>query len=148
MKLKQISIFLENSPGRLQETTKALGDAGINLRALTLSEAADYGVLRLLVSNVTKARQIMMEKQFPARIDEVIAVEIKDQAGSLADVLKALNDADISVRYMYAFSGFTDNRAVMIFNFSDNDKAIAVLQTSGHSLLSAQAFGMLDSSEG
>lgn len=147
MKLKQISIFLENSPGRLQDTTKALGDAGINLRALTLSESADYGVLRLLVSNIDKARQIMMEKQFPARIDEVIAVEIKDQAGSLAEILKPINDANLSVRYMYAFSGFADNRAVMIFSFSDIDKAIEVLQKTGHNLLSAQAFGMLDSTE-
>ncbi|MCD6269472.1 MAG: amino acid-binding protein [Deltaproteobacteria bacterium] len=147
MKLKQISIFLENSPGRLQETTRALGDAGINLRALTLSEAADYGVLRLLVSNVTKARQVMMEKQFPARIDDVVAVAIEDQAGSLAEVLKSLNDANLSVRYMYAFSGFTDNRAVMIFSFSDTDKAIEVLQKNGHNLLSAQTFGMLDNTE-
>jgi len=147
MKLKQISIFLENSPGRLQETTRALGDAGINLRALTLSEAADYGVLRLLVSNVTKARQVMMEKQFPARIDDVVAVAIEDQAGSLAEILKSLNDANLSVRYMYAFSGFTDNRAVMIFSFSDTDKAIEVLQKNGHNLLSAQTFGMLDNTE-
>jgi len=147
MKLKQISIFLENSPGRLQETTKTLGDAGINLRALTLSEAADYGVLRLLVSNIDKARRLMMEKQFPARIDEVIAVEIKDQAGSLAEVLEPLNDANISIRYMYAFSGFSDNRAVMIFNFSDIDKAIEVLQKNGHNILSAQTFGILDNTE-
>ncbi len=145
MKLKQISIFLENSPGRLYETTRALGDAGINLRALTLSEATDYGVLKLLVSNVSKARQIMMEKQFPARIDEVVAVEIKDQAGSLAELLKPLMEKNISVRYMYAFSGFTDNRAVMIFSFSDVDKAIEILQKTGQSLLTAKAFGMLDS---
>ena len=145
MKLKQISIFLENSPGRLYETTQALGEAGINLRALTLSEAADYGVLRLLVSNVSKARQIMMEKQFPARVDEVVAVEIKDQAGSLAKVLQPLMEENISVRYMYAFSGFADNRAVMIFCFSDVDKAIEVLLKTGQSLLTAKAFGMLDS---
>ena len=145
MKLKQISIFLENSPGRLYETTQALGEAGINLRALTLSEAADYGVLRLLVSNVSKARQIMMEKQFPARVDEVVAVEIKDQAGSLAEVLQPLMEENISVRYMYAFSGFADNRAVMIFCFSDVDKAIEVLLKTGQSLLTAKAFGMLDS---
>ncbi len=145
MKLKQISIFLENSPGRLYETTQALGDAGINLRALTLSEAADYGVLRLLVSNVSKARQIMMEKQFPARVDEVVAVEIKDQAGSLAEVLQPLMEENISVRYMYAFSGFANNRAVMIFCFSDVDKAIEVLLKTGQSLLTAKAFGMLDS---
>ena len=144
MKLKQISIFLENSPGRLYETTRALGDAGINLRALTLNEAVDFGVLRLLVSNITKARQIMMEKQFPARVDEVIAVEIKDQAGSLAEVLQPLKEANISVRYMYAFSGFTDNRAIMIFCFSDLDKAIEILQKNGCSIISAEAFGMLD----
>ncbi|MBN2808856.1 MAG: amino acid-binding protein [Deltaproteobacteria bacterium] len=145
MKLKQISIFLENSPGRLYETTRALGEAGINLRALTLSEAADYGVLRLLVSNVGKARQIMMEKQFPARVDEVVAVEIKDQAGSLAEVLQPLMQENISVRYMYAFSGFADNRAVMIFSFSDIDRAIEVLQKTGQHLLTAKAFDMLDS---
>jgi len=144
MKLKQISIFLENSPGRLRETTRALGDAGLNLRALTLSEASDYGVLRLLVSDVKKARQVMMEKQFPARIDEVVAVEIVDQAGSLADLLEPLNEANISVRYMYAFSGFHDDRAVMIFSFSDNDRAIETLQKNGYQLISAEAFGMLE----
>ncbi len=147
MKLKQISIFLENSPGRLYETTRALGDAGINLRALTLGESIDFGVLRLLVSNITKARQIMMEKQFPARVDDVIAVEIKDQAGSLAEVLQPLMEANISVRYMYAFSGFTDNRAIMIFSFSDVDKAIEILQKNGCTLISAKAFGMLDNSD-
>ena len=145
MKLKQISIFLENSPGRLYETTRALGDAGINLRALTLSEAVDFGVLRLLVSNITKARQIMMEKQFPARVDDVVAVEIKDQAGSLAEVLQPLMEENINVRYMYAFSGFADKRAVMIFSFSDIDKAIEILQKHDCTLLSAQAFGILDS---
>lgn len=147
MKLKQISIFLENSPGRLYETTRALGDAGINLRALTLSEASDYGVLRLLVSNLGKARRIMMEKQFPARVDEVVAVEIKDQAGSLADILEYLNKAEISVRYMYAFSGFANNQAVMIFSFSDPDRAIEVLRKNGCSLLNAEAFGILDATD-
>ena len=74
MKLKQISIFLENSPGRLQETTRALGDAGINLRALTLSEAADYGVLRLLVSNIDKARQITTEHFRAIKMDELLSM--------------------------------------------------------------------------
>ncbi len=147
MKLKQISIFLENSPGRLYETTRALGNAGLNLRALTLTEATDYGVLRLLVSNVTKARQVMMEKQFPARIDDVVAVEIRDQAGSLADLLEPLQAANINVRYMYAFSGFKGDRAVMIFSFSDIDKAIEILQANGQTLLSSKAFGMLENTD-
>jgi hypothetical protein len=145
MKLKQISIFLENAPGRLYEATRALGDAGINLRALTLAEASDYGVLRLLVSDVTTARRIMMEKQFPARIDEVVAVEIEDRAGSLAQILKPLIDANINVRYMYAFTGFSSGRAVMIFSFTDPDRAIDLLRASGVELLDAAAFGMRES---
>lgn len=145
MKLKQISIFLENAPGRLYEATRALGDAGINLRALTLAEASDYGVLRLLVSDVTTARRIMMEKQFPARIDEVVAVEIEDRAGSLARILKPLIDANINVRYMYAFTGFSSGRAVMIFSFTDPDRAIDLLRASGVELLDAAAFGMRES---
>lgn len=147
MKLKQISIFLENSPGRLYEATRALGDAGINLRALTLAEASDYGVLRLLVSDVPKARRVMMEKHFPARVDEVVAVAINDKAGSLADALKPLMDANISVQYMYAFAGFTSDSAVMIFRFSDTDKAIDILQQNGMTLLDSKAFGILESTE-
>ena len=147
MKLKQISIFLENSPGRLYEATRALGDAGINLRALTLAEASDYGVLRLLVSDVPKARRVMMEKHFPARVDEVVVVAISDKAGSLADVLKPLMDANISVQYMYAFAGFTSDSAVMIFRFSETDKAIDILQQNGMTLLDSKAFGILESAE-
>ena len=144
MKLKQVSIFLENSPGRLYETTRALGDAGINLHALTLNEAVDFGVLRLLVSDITKTRQILMGKQFPARIDDVVAVEIKDEAGSLAEILEPLKKQNISVRYMYAFSGLEQKQAIMIFCFSDMDKAIEILKENNCTLLSAEAFGMLE----
>ena len=145
MKLKQVSIFLENSPGRLYETTQALGDAGINLHALTLNEAVDFGVLRLLVSNITKARQVLMGKQFPARIDDVVAVEIKNEAGSLAGILEPLKKQNVSVRYMYAFSGLDNKQAIMIFCFSDIDKAIEILKENKCTLLSPEAFGMLDS---
>jgi hypothetical protein len=144
MKLKQISIFIENAPGRLFAVTKALADAGINLRALNLVDISDFGVLRLLVSDVAKARRIMMEKQMPARVDEVIAVEIEDIPGSLASVLKPILDASINVTYMYAFIGFSSGKAVMIFQFSDNDKAIEILQKNGLRLLDAEAFGMIE----
>ena len=144
MKLKQISIFLENSPGRLFEATKALGDAGINLRALTLAESTDFGVLRLLVSDVATARRIMMEKHLPARVDEVVAVEIDDRPGSLARILQPLLDARINVSYMYAFTGFSSGSAVMIFRFTDNDEAERVLKAQGAKLLDAGAFGMLE----
>jgi hypothetical protein len=148
MKLKQISIFIENAPGRLFAVTRALADAGINLRALNLVDISDFGVLRLLVSDVAKARRIMMEKQMPARVDEVIAVEIEDIPGSLASVLKPILDASINVTYMYAFIGFSSGKAVMIFQFSDNDKAIEVLQKNGLRLLDAEAFGMIENNGG
>ena len=144
MKLKQISIFIENVPARLLEVTHALGEAGINLRALNLVDITDFGVLRLLVSDVAKARRIMMEKQMPARVDEVVAVEIEDIPGSLAKVLKPLLNANVSVTYMYAFIGFSSGKAVMIFHFSDINKAIEILQKNDVKLLDAEAFGMIE----
>jgi hypothetical protein len=147
MKLKQISIFIENSPGRLYEVTHALGKAGINLRALTLADVGDYGVLRLLVSDVTTARLIMMKMHLPARVDEVVAAEIEDRPGSLAALLKPLLDAKVNVSYMYAFIGFLSGKAVMIFRFSDNDRAVEILKEHGVRLLDAEAFGILESAE-
>ncbi|GAB4248947.1 MULTISPECIES: ACT domain-containing protein [Deferrisoma] len=143
-KLKQISVFLENSPGRLYAVTKALGDAGINLRALSLVDTAGFGVLRLLVSDVAKARRVVMGLHLPARVDEVVAVEIPDKPGSLAAVLAPINQAGINVEYMYAFTGFSSENAVMVFRFSDNDKAIRVLNEQGVRVLDAEAFGMLE----
>ncbi len=147
MKLKQIVISIENSPGRLCEVTEALGKAGINLRALNLVDTGAFGQLRLLVSDVAKARSILMKMQIPAFINEVVAAEITDKPGSLASVLRPLRDANISVIFMYAFIGFSSDHAVMIFRFSDNDKAVEVLQENGIQLLDADTFGILESNK-
>jgi len=145
MKLKQVSISIENSPARLYEVTKALGDAGINLRALNLVETGGgFGLLRLLVSDVAQTRRILMKKHLPAQINEVVAAEIEDKPGSLAGMLKHLLDARVHTLYMYAFTGFSSERAVMIFRFSDNDKAIEILKKKGIAVLDAQTFGMLE----
>ncbi len=143
MKLKQITIAIENSPARLFEVTRALGDAGINLRALNLVDTGLFGQLRLLVSDVPAARRILMQLQMPARVDEVVAAEIEDRPGALADVLKHLLSADIKVIYTYAFIGASAG-AVMIFRFDDNDRAVQVLQQNGVKLLDAEAFGILE----
>jgi len=145
MKLKQISIFLENAPGRLYAATQALGDAGLNLRSLSISDSSGFGVLRVLVSDVAKARRIVMEKQFPARVDEVVAAEIDDTPGSLAKTLKVLMDNNINVDYMYALAGTSSGKAVMVFSFSDNDQAIRLLKENKLKILDAEAFGILDS---
>jgi len=144
MKLKQITISIENSPGRLYEVTKALGDAGINLRALSLVDTGAFGQLRLLVSDVTTTRRILMELQMPAMVTEVVAVEIEDKPGSLAAMLKPLRDAHVNVLYTYAFVGFSAGKAVMIFRFSENEKAIKILQKNKFKLLDAKAFGILE----
>lgn len=147
MKLKQLSIFLENAPGRLYETTDALGEAGLNLRSLCICDSShDFGVLRILVSNVATARRVIMQKQLPARVDEVIAAEIEDTPGSLAKALKAFQGTKVNVEYMYALAGTgtASGKAVMIFRFSDNDRAIEILKEAGVKLLDAESFGILE----
>ena len=144
MKLKQITVSIENSSGRLLEVTRALADAGINLRALNLVDTGDFGQLRLLVSDVQKARRIMMKKHLPARVDEVVAAEIEDKPGSLANMLKPILDMKVNIIYAYAFIGLSKRKAVMVFRFSDNDKAIDILQKNGIKILDAKSFGILD----
>lgn len=147
MKLKQLSIFLENAPGRLYETTEALGEAGLNLRSLCICDSSqDFGALRILVSNVAKARRVIMQKQLPARVDEVIAAEIEDAPGSLAKALKSFQGTKVNVEYMYALAGTggSSGKAVMVFRFSDNDQAIQILQAAGVKLLDAESFGILE----
>lgn len=148
LKLKQIVVSIENAPGRLHEVTEALGNAGINLRALNLVDTGAFGQLRLLVSNVATARKILMEMQIPAYVNEVVAAEIEDKPGSLAELLKPLTKAGVSVIFMYAFITFTKGNAIMIFRFSDNDKAIEVLKVSGARLLDTEAFGILETNNG
>jgi hypothetical protein len=121
-----------------------LGKAGINLRALNLVDTGAFGQLRLLVSDVATARRVLMGLQIPAYVNDVVAAEIEDKPGSLARLLRPLTDANINVVFMYAFIGFSSGKAVMIFRFSDNDKAIDVLQAHGVNLLDAENFGILE----
>ncbi|UCG08105.1 MAG: ACT domain-containing protein [Desulfobacterales bacterium] len=144
MKLKQIVVSIENAPGRLFEVTNALGQAGINLRALNLVDTGAFGQLRLLVSDVVKARRILMEMQIPAYVNEVVAAEIEDKPGSLARLLQPLADANISVVFMYAYITFASGKAIMIFRFTDNDKAIEILQQNGINMIEAETFGILE----
>lgn len=144
MKLKQIVVSIENAAGRLYEVTEALGKAGINLRALNLVDTGAFGQLRLLVSDVATARRVLMELQIPAYVNEVVAAEIDDRPGSLARLLKPLTAANVNVVFMYAFITMASGKAVMIFRFSDNDKAIEVLRANGIRLLDAESFGILE----
>jgi len=149
MKLKQLSIFLENSPGRLYETALAFGEAGINLRSLCISDtSSDFGVLRILVSDIQRARRVVMEKQLPARVDDVVAAEIEDVPGSLARLLRPFKESRVNVEYMYALAGTSSGKAVMVFRFNDNDRAIEILRAHKVRILDAETFGMIEGAGG
>ena len=131
MKVEQISVFLENKAGRLAEVTRVLGEAGINIRALSLADTTDFGILRLIVDQYDKARQLLKEKGFTVGKTEVLAVEVPDRPGGLAMLLQALAQADINVEYMYAFVQHSGKNAVIIFRFDNLDQAIELLQKEG-----------------
>jgi hypothetical protein len=143
MKLKQISVQIENSHHRLHEFTRALGDEGINLRALTLVDTGNFGELRVLVSDTSLARQILMKKDIPARVDDVVAVQMEDKPGQLADLLESLMTAGIKIKYGYALAGMDSGKAIMIFRFDDNDKAIEVLSQKDVQLVDQDSFNKL-----
>ena len=145
MTLKQMSIFLENAPGRLLEITNAFAEAGINLKALSLAGTSGFGVLRLIVSDLHKARNIAMEHRWPARVDEILAVRIPNHPGSLAAILAPLSEKLIDVEYMYASTGFSPAEAVMIFGFKEVEGAIKVFQDCNAVLIGADDFKTLES---
>jgi len=146
MILKQIVISIENSPNRLYNVTHKLSEAGINLRALNLVDTGAFGQLRLMVSDVVKARRVLMEMKIPAFVNEVIAAEIEDKPGSLSEVLLPLMKADVRVAFMYAYLCSSQGKAIMIFRFTDNKRAVEILQQAGVKILDADAFGIKNSS--
>ena len=143
MKLKQISVQIENSQDRLYEFTRALADEGINLRALTLVDTGNFGELRVLVSDTSTARQILMKRDIPARVDDVVAVQMEDKPGQLADLLERLMEVGIKIKYGYALAGMDSGKAIMIFRFEDNDKAIKILTEKEIHLMDRESFNKL-----
>jgi hypothetical protein len=135
MKVNQISIFLENKSGRLAEVTRILGDTGINIRALSLADTSDFGILHLIVNDNAKAIEVLKSKQFTVSMNEVVAVEVADRPGGLADILGILEKERINVEYMYAFVERSSDNAVIIFRFDETDKAIKLLTAKGVTVL-------------
>jgi len=127
--IKQISIFLENKQGRLAEVTRTLGENNIDIRALSLADTTDFGVLRLIVSNPERARQVLNENGFAVSINDVIAIEVEDKPGGLAKVLAILDRKGISIEYMYAFVNSKPNTAMVIFRVEEPAKALEILKS-------------------
>jgi len=131
MNVEQISIFLENKSGRLAEVTGVLSEAGINIRALSLADTADFGILRLIVNDTEKARQVLRDNGFTVEKTRVIAIEVPDKPGGLAKILDTIKDEGINVEYMYAFVQKSGQNAIVIFRFDELEKAITILQKAG-----------------
>ena len=143
MKVKQISIFIENKSGRLAEVARLLGEKGVNIRALSLADTSDFGILRLLVDNTDIALETLKEGGFTVNKTEVVAVEVPDQPGGLCEILQVLDKAEVNVEYMYAFVERNVGNAVIIFRFDEIDSAIETLQKEGVNLLSReQLYGL------
>ena len=138
MKVEQISIFIENKSGRLAEITRILGEAGINIRALSLADTTDFGILRLIVNEVEKAKEVLKEKGFTVNKTEVVAVEVPDKPGGLSAILQALDKENTTVEYMYAFVERCGGNAVIIFRFDETDKALEVLRGNGFNVLAGE----------
>ena len=131
MQVKQISIFLENRVGRLQEVADVLTKNEINIRALSLADTSDFGILRLIVNKPDEATEILRGSGFTVRENDVIAAEVEDRPGGLARILGLFSSGDISVEYMYAFSEAETGRAALIFRFDDPGSAVEHLNEAG-----------------
>jgi len=135
MKVEQISIFIENKSGRLAEVSGVLGDAGVNIRALSLADTSDFGILRLIVNDTDKAFKVLREQNFTVSKTEVIGVEVPDSPGGLSALLQTLDKNNINVEYMYAFVERSGDNAVIIFRFDDVDAAIDVLMKNNINII-------------
>jgi hypothetical protein len=131
MKVEQISIFLENKSGRLAEVAGILAAAAVNIRALSLADTAEFGILRLIVDQNDRARQALKDGGFTVGKTEVVALGVPDRPGGLAQILRALDTAGINVEYMYAFVQRSGDNAILIFRFDELDTAIQALTQAG-----------------
>ncbi|MGE9985541.1 ACT domain-containing protein [Desulfovibrio sp. SGI.169] len=137
MKAEQLSVFLENRAGRLAEVTHTLAEAGINIRALSLADTSDFGILRMIVCDHEKAKNVLKEKGFTLGRTSVVAVEVADAPGGLDAVLQLVSRNGINVEYMYAFVQREQESAAMIFRFDKVDQAVEVLKSNGFTIIPA-----------
>lgn len=138
MKAEQLSVFLENRAGRLAEVIHSLAEAGINIRALSLADTSDFGILRMIVCDQEKARTILKDKGFTLGSTSVVAVEVPDEPGGLDSVLQLVSRNGINVEYMYAMVRKEHGRAVMIFRFDKVDEAVELLAAHKFIIIPAQ----------
>ncbi|MGI6454954.1 MAG: ACT domain-containing protein [bacterium] len=136
MKLHQLSLFVENRTGQVQMPCQVLADAGINIITLSLADTEQFGILRMIVSDWRKAKEALEAAGHVVNVTEVLALDVENRPGGLAEVLKTMEEADLNVEYMYAFPLGEDRRAMLVFRFEDIDSAIRTLPQKGVTVVS------------
>ena len=139
MKLKQLSLFLENRPGQLHAPCEALAAAGIDLLTMSLADTAQFGILRFIVRDPERARQVLEQAGMVVRVTEVVPVEVENRPGGLAEVLARIEEAGLGVEYMYDFGAASrGGKAAIIFRFEDPDQALSALEAAGIRVLAME----------
>ncbi len=135
MKIHQLSMFLENKPGRLSEPCRILADAGINILTLSLADTQQFGILRLIVRDWQQAKEALEKSGAVVNVTEVVATEVEDRPGGLAHILESIEAARINIEYMYAFTFRNGDKAVLVFRFANPDAAVEALKSKGISVI-------------
>jgi hypothetical protein len=143
MTLKQVSVFLENKKGRLAEVTRLIAEEKINIRALSLADTTDFGVLRLIVNDPERCFSVLKDNAFVAQQTEVIAVEVMDKPGGLQQILDVFDENGINIEYMYAFVEKKSDNAIVIFRIDQPERAIQVLDKNKITVLSSEVISKL-----
>ena len=139
MKIRQLSIFLENKAGRLAGVINVLGEAGIDILAISVADTADFGILRLIVKDIDRAQKVLGEHSIVCGVNNVSVVEVEAVPGSLGKVLAVLNDANVNIEYMYAIAQTKSVNPLMVFRFVETAEAISAMEKAGVKLLSEDA---------
>lgn len=142
MTIHQISVFLENRAGQLAEITSVLADRGIDIRAISIAETADYGVLRMIVDDAETATSILLSGGYILSLTPVLAVAVSDLPGGLAPVLALLAEGNIDIEYMYSLFTHVEGQAYMVFRVSDEEKFVSLLEAHGMNTVSNQELGL------
>ena len=139
MYIKQLSVFVENKDGRLAEITTIIANAGIDIRALSIADTTDFGLLRLVVDKPFEAEKALKEAGLTVSLTDVIAIGIPDRPGGFAETISAVSDKEVAVEYMYAFISREQNRAYLIMRVADNEKALSALRAHGCDILDGES---------
>ena len=135
MSLKQLTIFVENKKGSLVDITKILADSNVNLRALSIADTQDFGILRIIVNDNETATKALNDAGYLIKMTDVVGVKIGDQPGKLSKALEVLDKADINMEYLYAFMARTEKHAYVVLRVADNDMAEKVLEDAGFHMI-------------